>query len=193
MEGEIKQAPQWWHDAWLTQRGLPYEGGVVEELTATAPVGRAYPFDEPDAPVWVVLDYRWTPAGSFVQLTCDPHWTENLLEPVFRRNSPPVTVPDPDTLDPAIIAIERVWLRENPQELWFSGTHGWGWHLHSFTIEESFRAIHLTCLLGRTAEYESLLKRGQSALPAIALGWAVCSRLAAPLGERSVYFRTKDR
>jgi len=194
MDREVKQSPQWWHDAWLTQRGHPYEGGVAEELTATAPIGpRAYAFDEPGAPIWTVLDYRWTPAGSFVQLTEDPPWTENLLEPLWRVNSPPITVPDPDTHDPTIVGIRRVWLRENPLELRCSGTHGWGWHLHSFTIEESAGAVNLTCRLGRTPEYEALLKGGQSAVPAIALGWVVCSSLSAPLGERKVYFRTNDR
>ena len=193
MEGEVKQSPQWWNDAWLTQGRHPYEGGVAEELTATAPIGpRTYGFDEPGAQIWVVLDYRMTPAGSFLRLTEDPPWTENLLDPVFRRNSPPVTVPDPDTSDPTIAGIRRVWLRENPRELWSSGSHGWGRRLHSFTIEESAVAVHLTALIGRTAEYESLLKRGQSAVPAIGLGWVVCSPLAESLGERKVYFRTSD-
>jgi hypothetical protein len=199
IEGEVKQSPTWWHDAWLTRRGHPYEGGVAEELTATAPIGpHAYGFDEPGAPIWVVLDYAWTPAGLFLQLTEDPPWTENLLEPMWRRNSPPISVPDPDTHDPTIAGIGRVWLRENSQELWCSGTHGWGWHLHSLGVEESAGAVNLTCLLGRTAEYEAAVKRANRsgvvmAIPAIALGWAVCSPLASPLGERKIYFRTIDR
>jgi hypothetical protein len=193
MEGELKPSPQWWNDAWLTRQGHPYEGGTAEELTATAPIGpHAYDFDHPGASVWVVLNYAWTPAGSFIELTGDPAWAENLLEPGERPNSPPVTVPDPDTHDPAIAGIRRVWLRENPRELWSSGSHGWGWRLHSFTIEESVVAVHLTALVGRTVEYEALLKRGQSAVPAIALGWTVCSTLDIPLGERKVYFRTRD-
>ncbi len=193
MEGELKPSPEWWHDAWLTRRVHPYEGGVAEELTATAPIGpHSYDFDQPGASVWVVLNYAWTAAGSFIELTADPPWTENLLEPLWRPNSPPVTVPDPDTHDPTIAGISRVWLRENPRELWSSGSHGWGWRLHSLTVEETAVAVHLTALVGRTVEYELLLERGQSAVPAIALGWAVRSRLGTPLGERKVYFRTKE-
>jgi hypothetical protein len=194
MEGELKPSPEWWHDAWLTQRGHPYEGGGAEELTATGPIGlHAYGFDEPEAPIWVVRNYAWTPAGSFLVRTEDPPWTENLLEPGERPNSPPVTVPDPDTHDPTIAGIRRVWLRANPRELWSSGTHGWGWHLHSFTVEESATAIHLTARVGRTVEYEALLKKGQPVVPAIALGWAVCSPLGTPLGERNVYVHTRDK
>jgi hypothetical protein len=198
MEGEVKQSPQWWHDAWLTQGGHPYDGGVAEELTATAPIGpRAYGFDEPEAPIWVVLGFQWTPAGSFAQQMEDPSWTENHLDPSWRRNSPPVTVPDRDTHDPIFAGIRRVWLRVNPQELWCSGTYGWGWHLHSLAVEESADAVNLTCLVGRTAEYESAVTRAHRSgtvlvLPAIAYEWAVCSPLATPLDERRVYFRTKD-
>lgn len=199
MIGDVKECPQWWNSAWLTQGTSKYEGGGATELVATGPIGpRSYRFEEPDAPVWVMLDFQWTPAGSFVGLTEDPPWTENLLDPTFRLNSPPVTVPQPEAHDPVTIGIQRVWLRENHQELWCSGTYGWGWHLRSLAVEESDEDVRLTCRIGRTDEYLSAAERAINtgvtmAIPAIACRWAICSSLAAPLGDRRVYFRTSDR
>jgi hypothetical protein len=198
MVADVKERPRWWNSAWLTQGTFHYEGGEAAELVVTAPIGlRPYAFDDPGATIWVMLDYGWTPAGSFVELAEDPPWTEHLLDPVWRQNSPPVTQPNPLTRDARIIGIQRVWLGENPQELWSSGTYGWGWHLHSFDIEESIDTVHLTGRMGRTDEYEAAVERAKHsgvtmAIPAVAYRWAVRSLLAGALDKRKVLFRTDE-
>jgi hypothetical protein len=142
MEGGLKSAPEWWMDPLLTYEESPYEGGVVPELTATAPLGpHPYGFDEVGAQIWVMLDTRWVPAGSFLELTDDPPWTQDWIGPDRRPNAPPLTTPDPFTSRPSLTGIKRVWMRENPRELWFRGRHGWGRHLHSVSVEETPEAV----------------------------------------------------
>lgn len=195
MVGEVKKSPGWWNNVLLTRANHRYDLGAADELVATGLIGpRSYSFNDPGAQIWVMLDFQWTPAGSFVELTEDPRWTEGEPMLAWRRNSPPETVPDALTHDPWIVPIQRVWLRENPRELWSSGTYGWGNHLHSFVVEESPDAVRLTCRVGTTDEYRLAVQRAeesgvQMARPAIAHVWAVRSLLVAPLGGRQVYFR----
>jgi hypothetical protein len=198
MEGEVKQAPGWWMDSLLTDGQSPYEGGVVRELLATAPLGpRPYEFDEVGAQMWVVLDTQWVLAGSFLELTDDPPWTQDRIGPERRPNAPPLTTPDPLTSHPSFTGIARVWLRENPRELWFSGRHGWGWHLHSVSVKEASEAVYLTCLIGWTREYEARVEAAEAAgeemrIPLVACGWTVRTILEKPLGVRKVFVRTPD-
>lgn len=198
MEEGLKPVPEWWMDSLLTYEQSPYEGHVVRELTATAPLGpRPYGFDEVGAQIWVVLDTQWVPAGSFLELTDDPPWAQDRIGPELRPNAPPLTTPDSLTSHPSLTGITRVWLRENPRELWFSGMHVWGRHLHSVSVEETPKAVNLTCLIGWTREYEATVEAAGGSertvvIPAVGCGWAVCRDLAASLGDRRVLVRIPD-
>ncbi len=196
--GGLKAAPEWWMDSLLTYEQSPYEGGVVQELTATAPLGpRPYGFDEVGAQIWVVLDTQWVPAGSFLELTHDPPWAQDRIGPERHPNAPPLTTPDPLTSHTSLSGMTRVWQRENPQELWFSGMHGWGRRLHSVSVEETPEAVYVTCLIGWTQDYEARVEAAGGServvvIPMIGCGWAVCTDLATPLGDRKVLVRNPD-
>lgn len=196
LEGEEKPAPEWWMDVLLSDGQSPYRGNDVKELVATAPLGpRSYGFDEVGAQIWVVLDSRWVLAGSFETLTDDPEWTLDRLGPERRRNAPPLTNPDPSTSHPSPAPVVRVWLRENPRELWFAGRHGWGRHLHSVELEEKSDAVYLTCLIGWTPEYESKVRAvGGSEpdvrIPMVGCGWTCRKELQQALGTRKVFVQT---
>ena len=145
--------------------------------------------------MWVVLDTRWTPGGYFLELTDDPLWASDRIGPERRPNAPRLTDPDPLTSHPSLAGVVRVWLRENLRELWFRGTHGWGRHLHSIAMEETIEAVYLTCLIGWTREYESMVdaaggSEGDIAIPMILCGWTVRRELESPLGERKVFVQT---
>jgi hypothetical protein len=199
MVGEVKQAPEWWMDTLLTNGHLPYDGGDAKELVATAPLGpRPYGFDEVGAQIWVTLDGGWTAAGRFLALAEDPPWTLSRIGPERRPNAPRPTVPDPLTSHLSISGVRRVWLRENPRELWFAGRHGWGRHLHSVAVEETFEAVYLTCLIGWTGNYESKVdaaggSESAVAIPMVLSGWTMRTALDSPLGRRKVLVRMPDR
>jgi hypothetical protein len=144
-----------------------------------------------------MLNTQWVSSGSFLELTDDPPWALDRIGPERRRNAPPLTTPDPLTSHPSLTGIKRVWMRENPRKLWFSGRHAWGRHLHSVSVEETREAVYFTYLIGWTREYETLVEaaggsEGAVGIPLVACGWTVCTDLANPLGDRKVLVRSPD-
>jgi hypothetical protein len=198
MVGEVKTSPQWFSHAWLSEELRPYEGGDVDELVASAALGpRPFAFDV-GAPVWATVDTKWKRAGVFLGEGDDPPWTAEIADLQTRVNSPPVTVPDPATLEPGLAPFRRVWVRENPLELWGSGIYGHGQALHSFTCSEDSRSVRLSAQVGVTPEFlrakADAAARGITfAVPAIAYFWSVCARLSEPLADRDVLIGGDER
>jgi hypothetical protein len=192
MDGVVKAAPEWWMGSLLTYEHLPYEGGVVPQLTATAPRGpRRYGFDEVGAQIWVMVDTRWVLAGSFLELTDDPPWAQHRIEREHRPHAPRLTTPFPTTSHPTVTGITRAWVRENHRQLWIQGRHSWGFHLHSISVEETPEAVYVTCLIGWTREYEAKVEAAGGSeravtIPMVRREWTARVDLATPLGNRKV-------
>jgi hypothetical protein len=192
MVADFKEAPQWFNWAWLSAGLQPYEGGYEDQLVATAAIGpRGFAFSGGDVSVWATVDTQWRPAGALLRVVDDPPWTQPLIDSTPSRNAPPVTVVDPSTLSPRLAHIDRIWVREDMRTIWFSGPHGYGQHLHSFSVSEAEHRIYLSARLGTTPEFQSALDEEAAGgapvvIPMIGKGWVVNAVLDSPLERRHV-------